>query len=90
MMLFCLSVSCAVAEDYPIKNAPTAIEIAKLVCKGKVDVDVEWEAHLGPDSEWLATTEPSTLPGKAIRVVRIPINGPRPTKCEQGTYGVIN
>ncbi len=91
-MLFCLSATNAVAGEYLVKNASTAIEIAKLVCKDKFDVRGKWEAALNFDgSYWVATTHPpSNIPGKPISYVVIPVNGPRPTKCGRSTWGVTD
>ena len=48
-MLFCLSAVSAAAQEYPIKDASSAIEIAKLVCKRTIVVNVEWRAKLSSD-----------------------------------------
>jgi len=82
---FWLGVSGAYAAEFPVKDAASAIAIAKAICLGKADASLKWEAVLdGEGKTWSADTIPSVKSSfDHLWIVKIPVNGPLPITCAQ-------
>jgi hypothetical protein len=81
----------ALAQGFPVKNADTAMSIAKHVCQGKADPSLEWQADLDAAGKlWSASTMRSIKKSSdPLWVVDIPVNGPLPTNCAQSLYELL-
>jgi len=86
--LLLISANQAPASDFPVRDPETAIRIAKEVCRGKADANLQWRADLDRAGKtWSVNTIPSIhKSGDPLWVVEIPVNGPRPTECNQSLY----
>ena len=73
------AISSAYADASPVKDAESAIAIAKEVCRGKANPSAQWKAvDMADRPSWAVRQE---LPGGYGYVVMIPENGPSPTEC---------
>lgn len=80
------------AFDFPVKDAQTAIAIAKKVCRGKAAPSLKWQATLDSTGKsWGADTAPSVCSKATSHMwsVEIPVNGPYPKICRDSGYELI-
>ena len=80
----------AVAGEFPVKDAHTAIMIGKKVCGDSADSRLRWDSQWNPDHQtWIVSTVPSICPGltKKLWYVEIPIDGPEPS-CRESLYSI--
>jgi len=76
----------------PVKNAESAVAIAKEMCRGKADPSLKWHADLDNTGKiWTANTSPSLKKsGDPLWVVDIPVNGTSPSSCVQSLYTIVD
>ena len=89
---FVFSITSANASEFPVADAPSAIAIAKKICRDPANSPVKWDANLSVDKRlWTATTNPSICPKLTshLWIVIIPVDGPEPTECEDALYELI-
>jgi hypothetical protein len=83
LCLVCLGAAAASAAEFPIRDAQSALAIAKDVCRGKAASSLKWHAGLDNDGKlWIVDTLPSIQKrSDPLFLVKIPVGGPRPLIC---------
>lgn len=88
IVLLSLSSTLSSASTIPVKDAQTAIAIARDVCRQKADLSLKWQANLDDTGHvWIATTIQSD--GKHMWAVGIPVNTRHPSACWDSLFELL-